>query len=37
MAVNQSGKVRLTTHPLLAIEDVDRAAKKTVGYRPPGA
>ena len=37
MAVNQSGKVRLTTHPLLTVEDVDRAAKTTVSYRPPGA
>jgi len=37
MAVNQSGKVRLTTHPLLTAEDVDRAAKQTVGYRAPGA
>jgi uncharacterized protein with GYD domain len=37
MAVNQSGKVRLTTYPLLTVEDVDRAAKKTIAYRPPGA
>jgi uncharacterized protein with GYD domain len=37
MAVNQSGTIRLTTYPLLTVEDVDRAAKKTVGYRPPGA
>ena len=37
MAVNQSGKVSLTTTPLLAVEDVDRATKKTVAYRPPGA
>ena len=37
MAVNQTGKVRLTTHPLLSVEDVDQAAKKTVAYRPPGA
>ena len=37
MAVNQSGKVRLSTHQLLTAEDVDRAAKQTVGYRPPGA
>jgi uncharacterized protein with GYD domain len=37
MAVNQSGKVRITTHPLLTVEDVDRAAKQTVAYRPPGA
>ena len=37
MAVNQTGAVRLTTHPLLTAEDVDQAAKKTVGYRAPGA
>ena len=37
MAVNQSGKVKISTHPLLTVEDVDRASKKTVGYRPPGA
>ena len=37
MAVNQTGKVRLTTHPLLTAEDFDRAAKKTVDYRAPGA
>src|SRR3982751_908833 len=35
MTVNQSGKVRVTTHPLLTVEDVDRAAKKTVSYRAP--
>jgi hypothetical protein len=35
--VNRSGKVRITTHPLLTAEDVDRAAKLTVGYRAPGA
>ena len=37
LAVNQSGKVSLTTHPLLTPDDFDQAAKKTVGYRPPGA
>jgi uncharacterized protein with GYD domain len=37
MAVNQSGKVSLTTHPLLTPEDFDPAAKKTVAYRPPGS
>jgi uncharacterized protein with GYD domain len=37
MAVNQSGKVSIKTTPLLTVEDVDRAAKKSVGYRPPGA
>lgn len=37
MAVNQSGKVSLTTTPLLSVDDVDKATKKTVAYRPPGA
>ena len=37
MAVNQSGKVSITTTPLLSVEEVDRAAKTTVAYRPPGA
>ena len=37
MAVNQSGKVSIKTTPLLTVEDVDKAAKKTVAYRPPGA
>ena len=37
MAVNQSGKVSIRTTPLLSVEDVDRAAKQTVAYRPPGA
>ena len=36
LAVNQSGKVRLTTYPLLTADDIDRAAKKTVAYRAPG-
>jgi|SRR5690349_11254305 uncharacterized protein with GYD domain len=36
MAVNQSGKVRLTTYPLFTVDDMDRAAKKTVTYRGPG-
>ena len=37
MAVKQSGRVSITTTPLLSVEDVDRAAKTTVAYRPPGA
>jgi len=37
LAVNQSGKVRLTTHPLLSAEDFDQAAQKTVSYRAPGS
>ena len=37
MAVKQSGRVDITTTPLLTAEDIDRAAKTTVSYRPPGA
>jgi uncharacterized protein with GYD domain len=37
MAVNASGAVRTHLTPLLAVEDIDAACKKTVGYRPPGA
>ena len=37
MAVKQSGKVSITTTPLLTVEEIDRATKKTVNYRPPGA
>ena len=37
MAVNASGAVRLSTTPLISVEEVDAAAKKSVGYRAPGA
>lgn len=37
LAVNASGAVRLSTIPLIAPEEVDAAAKKTIGYRAPGA
>jgi len=37
LAVNASGAVRLRTTPLVTPEEVDAAAKKNVGYRPPGA
>jgi uncharacterized protein with GYD domain len=37
IAVNAAGAVRLTTIPLVSIEEIDAAAKKTVGYRAPGA
>ena len=37
MAVNASGAVRTTLTPLLTIEEVDAACKKTVGYTVPGA
>ena len=37
MAVKQSGRVSITTTPLLTVEDIDGAAKRSVDYRPPGA
>jgi len=37
LAVNASGAVTVRTIPLLTPEEVDAAAKKSVGYRPPGA
>jgi uncharacterized protein with GYD domain len=36
LAVNQSGAVHLRTHLLMTPEEMDQAAKKAVGYRPPG-
>jgi uncharacterized protein with GYD domain len=37
LAVNASGAVRISTTPILSVEDVDQACKKTVAYRPAGA
>ena len=37
LAVNSSGAVRISTTPLLSVEDVDAACKKAVTYRPAGA
>jgi uncharacterized protein with GYD domain len=37
LAVNASGVVRVNTTPLVSVEDVDAAAKKSIGYRAPGA
>ena len=37
LAVNASGAVTIKTTPLISVEDLDAAAKKQVGYRPPGA
>ena len=37
LAVNASGAVRISTTPLLTVEDVDAACKKTTSYRPAGA
>ena len=36
LAVAVSGAVNLTTTVLVTPETMDEAAKKTVGYRPPG-
>ena len=36
MAINSTGAVELSTTPLLTPGDIDEAAKKTVGYQPPG-
>ena len=37
LAVNTSGAVNLKTVALLSPEEFDAAAKKSIGYRPPGA
>ncbi len=36
LAVNQSGAAQVKTHVLLTPEEIDKAAKRSVGYRPPG-
>jgi uncharacterized protein with GYD domain len=36
LAINKSGAVHVKTTVLLSPEDVDLAAQKTTGYRPPG-
>ena len=37
LAVNASGAVRISTTPLITVEEVDAACKKTTAYRPAGA
>jgi uncharacterized protein with GYD domain len=37
LVVNASGAVRISTTPLLTVEEVDSACKKAVNYRPVGA
>jgi uncharacterized protein with GYD domain len=37
LAVNASGAVTLQSTLLISPEEIDAAAKKSVGYRPPGA
>lgn len=37
LAINSTGAVEVTTIPLMTVEEVDAACKKSVDYRPPGA
>jgi len=37
LAVNASGHVRVSTIPLITVEEMDAVAKKKVSYRAPGA
>lgn len=37
LAVNASGAVRASTVPLISVDEMDAAAKKSVAYRPPGS
>ena len=37
LAVNASGAVTCTLTPLISVEELDEACKKSVGYRPPGS
>lgn len=37
LVVNASGAAHTSTTPLISVEDVDAACKKSVSYRAPGA
>jgi uncharacterized protein with GYD domain len=37
LAVNASGAVDVTMIPLLTVQEIDQACKKSVAYRSPGA
>ena len=37
LAVNASGAVKTSVTPLITVEEVDQACKKTVGYKAPGS
>ena len=37
LAVSASGAGAMVTTPLLTVDEVDRASKKSVGYKAPGA
>jgi uncharacterized protein with GYD domain len=36
LAVASSGAVKITTTPLITVQEVDDACKQAVAYRPPG-
>jgi uncharacterized protein with GYD domain len=36
LAVSSSGAVRISTTPLMTLQEVDAACKQAVKYRPPG-
>ncbi|MDQ0635113.1 uncharacterized protein with GYD domain [Arthrobacter pascens] len=36
MLINSTGSVNVRLKPLLTVEDIDEAVKKTPSYRPPG-
>jgi uncharacterized protein with GYD domain len=36
LAVNSVGAVQIKTIPLMSVEELDEASKKSVGYTPPG-
>ena len=37
LAINASGTVNMSIIPLLTVQEIDQAAKKSVSYRAPGA
>jgi hypothetical protein len=37
LSVNASGAVRLSTTPIITVEEMDGASKKSIPYRAPGA
>ena len=37
LTVNASGVVRASTTPLISVEEMDAACKKSISYRAPGA
>ena len=37
LATSQSGAVKITTVPLMTVEEIDQAVKKNVSYRAPGS